>query len=316
MKKPIGISPMNDMAFKKAFGSPGNEIALISLLNAILKLLIPIVEVRIMNPYNLQDFESDKLSILDIKATDRTGATYHIEMQLTPFSGLVQRIVFYGCELYAGQLKAGDDYTKLAPVYSICIVAGILWKDLKKGENAKKVHQRFRLCDLETGLVLNDTLQIHTLELGRYTVTEVELRTASAEDCWLFWFLYADKYGPDELLKLFPEEAFQTATRAIIQIAEKTEDKAMYDAREKAIRDFQTAISSALQEGRQEGEQKGRQEGEQKGRQEGELIGRIVILQELLEIPEPTRDELSAFEMTQLAELAERLRLQLRSRGD
>ena len=304
MTKPIGISPMNDMAFKKAFGSPGNEIALISLLNAILKLLLPIVAVRIMNPYNLQDFESDKLSILDIKATDRTGATYHIEMQLTPFNGLVQRIVFYGCELYAGQLKAGDDYTKLAPVYSICIVAGILWKELKKGENAQKVHQRFRLCDLETGLVLDDTLQIHTLELGRYNLTESELKTASAEDCWLYWFLYADQYGPEELLKLFPEEAFQTATRAIIQIAEKTEDKAMYDAREKANRDFQTAISSA------------HQEGEVKGRQEGTLIGRVETFQELLGITEPTREELSNFDIPQLTELADRLQRQLRSRGN
>ena len=73
----------------------------------------PITDVTIENPYNLQDFESDKLSILDIKAMDQSGAIYDIEMQLTVFTGLVQRIVFYGCELYAGQLKAGEDYDQL-----------------------------------------------------------------------------------------------------------------------------------------------------------------------------------------------------------
>ena len=80
---PIGIRPTNDFAFKKTFGSPENKVALISLLNAILALPSPISDVTIENPYNLQDFHDDKLSILDVKATDEWGAIYDIEMQLT-----------------------------------------------------------------------------------------------------------------------------------------------------------------------------------------------------------------------------------------
>ena len=114
--QPIGIRPTNDFAFKKTFGSPENKLALISLLNAILTLPVPIVDVTIENPYNLQDFQNDKLSILDIRAVDQRGAIYDVEMQLSTHSGLVKRIVFYGCEVYAGQLKAGDDYSKLKPV--------------------------------------------------------------------------------------------------------------------------------------------------------------------------------------------------------
>ena len=83
----------------------------------------------IENPYNLQDFQNDKLSILDIRAVDQRGAIYDVEMQLSTHSGLVKRIVFYGCEVYAGQLKAGDDYSKLKPVYSICLLEGQLWDD-------------------------------------------------------------------------------------------------------------------------------------------------------------------------------------------
>jgi predicted transposase/invertase (TIGR01784 family) len=51
----------------------------------------------IENPFNLQDFQDDKLSILDIRATDQRGAIYDIEMQLSSHSGLVKRIVCYGC---------------------------------------------------------------------------------------------------------------------------------------------------------------------------------------------------------------------------
>ena len=88
----------------------GEPRRLISLLNAILRPKEPIVDVTLENPFNPQDFQDDKLSILDIKAVDRTGAIYDVEMQLTTYEGLVQRIVFYGCELYAGQLKSGDEY--------------------------------------------------------------------------------------------------------------------------------------------------------------------------------------------------------------
>jgi hypothetical protein len=45
--QPIGIRPANDFAFKKTFGSPENKQALISLLNAILSLPVPIVDVTI-----------------------------------------------------------------------------------------------------------------------------------------------------------------------------------------------------------------------------------------------------------------------------
>jgi predicted transposase/invertase (TIGR01784 family) len=67
----IGIKPTNDFAFKKTFGTEANKLSLISLLNAVLCLEPPIVDVTIANPFNLQDFVDDKLSILDIKAIDK-----------------------------------------------------------------------------------------------------------------------------------------------------------------------------------------------------------------------------------------------------
>ncbi len=40
----IGIRPINDFAFKKIFGTAANKLALISFLNAVLRLRIPIVD--------------------------------------------------------------------------------------------------------------------------------------------------------------------------------------------------------------------------------------------------------------------------------
>ena len=220
---PIGIRPINDFAYKKIFGSPANKLALISLLNAILDLQSPIVDLTIENPYNLQDFLDDKLSILDIKATDQSGAIYSIEMQLSIF--------------------AGQDYSLLKPVYSICLIDGIVWPD------STKVHHAFRLTDSESSRTLAGTLEIHTLEFGRYNLEATDLANASLLQQWLYWLLHAHEYESEELLRLFPQPAIQLATHTIVRIAEKTEDKTMYDAREKAIRDRQWALNASFREG-------------------------------------------------------------------
>jgi predicted transposase/invertase (TIGR01784 family) len=216
-------------------------------------------------------------------------------MQVSVLAGLVQRIVFYGCELYAGQLLQGDRWTELNPVYSICLLDGILWRD------AAQVHHTFRLTDQKSGRVLAGTLEIHMLELGRYNKGESDLASASLFDCWLFWFLHAHEYGPETLLKLLPQQAIQQATRTIARIAEITEDKAMYDARQLAIRDRETALHSAYQEGVNEGEIKGE-------------IKLIRALQGILGLPVTEERELQAMTLAQLAAITSGLQANLRTR--
>jgi len=297
--QPIGIRPTNDFAFKKTFGSPENKQALISLLNAILSLPVPIVDVTIENPYNLQDFQNDKLSILDIRAVDQRGAIYDVEMQLSTHSGLVKRIVFYGCEVYAGQLKAGDDYSVLKPVYSICLLEGQLWDD------SPKVHHAFRLVDQDSGRLLAETLEIHTLELGWYNLQESDLETASLLDRWLYWLLHAHQYDAKKLRSLFPQPEFQRATDSIDRIAKKTEDKAMYDTREKAIRDQQWILNAARREGREEGEIK------------GEIKGEVKLIQTLQEILGGPVSDAAVFQgrsLEQLRAMTEELRKRIQRR--
>ena len=132
-------------------------------------------------------------------------------------SWLRREIVFYGCEVYAGQLKAGDDYSVLKPVYSICLLEGQLWDDFPK------VNHAFRLEDRDSGRLLLDTLEIHTLELGWYNLQESELETASLLDRWLYWLLHAHQYDAKKLGSLFSQPEFQKATDSIDRIAKKAE---------------------------------------------------------------------------------------------
>jgi predicted transposase/invertase (TIGR01784 family) len=292
---PLGINPTNDFAFKKTFGTPENRPCLISLLNAILRPKEPIVDVTLKNPFSPQDFQDEKLSVLDIKAADRTGAIYDVEMQLTTYEGLVQRMVYYGCQLYAGQLKKGRKHRALRPVYTIWLVNGILWLD------AIRVHHAFRLADLETGRILAGTLEIHTLELARYNLQESDLRSAGELDCWLYWLLHAHEYESGALLKLLPQPAIRQATETLVRIAQITEDKAMYDARERAIRDRQWELDAR------------ERKGEIKGRTE-EKIETIHILQGLLCIPRSDEQELHSMTLEQLQSMTTDLQEKLRRR--
>ena len=248
----LGISPINDFAFAKTFARPKNKVALISLLNAILQLERPIEDVTIRNPFNFQDFADDKLTILDIKATDTQGRIFNVEMQLSVHLGLVERMVYYGCEVYTDQLRKGDDFSELNPVFAICILNSVLWR-----ENPK-VHHCFRMTDEESGRVLSNTIEIHMLELGWYNLTEADLNRANPVDRWLYWLLNAQRYEADQLRNLFPEPGLRAATESLVQIHEKTEDKLMYDAREKAIRNHKWAIHSSIEAGKIEGRIEGK----------------------------------------------------------
>jgi predicted transposase/invertase (TIGR01784 family) len=168
-----------------------------------------------------------------------------------------------------------------------------------------KVHHAFRLVDRDSGRLLGETLEIHTLELGWYNLQESELGTASLLDRWLYWLLHAHQYDAQTLGSLFSQPEFQKATDSIDRIAKKTEDKAMYDTREKAIRDQQWILNAARREGLEEGEIKGREEGE---------IKLIQTLQEILGGPVSDAAVFQGRSLEQLRAMTEELRKKIQRR--
>ncbi len=94
-------------------------------------------------------------------------------------------------------------------------------------------------------------------------------------------------------------------------IAAKTEDRVMYDHREKAQRDEQWH-QWALQVARDEGREQGREEGLERGA----VVGRIQLLQQLLEEDESSLEALRDLPMEELSATLADLQQRLRSRGD
>lgn len=188
-----GIDPRVDFAFKRLFGDPRNSHLAKSLINATFEdsSLAPIVDLQFLNPFNLQETPTDKLSILDIKARDATGRQINLEMQMLVSRTLCPRIVFYLADLHSSQLQSGQDYDTLCPTISIVFVNQILFPDVDK------VHSRFQMCDKSCGIVFSNQIEIHVIELPRLLSS---LKSpSSALEQWVYFFLNAREFDMNTL---------------------------------------------------------------------------------------------------------------------
>jgi predicted transposase/invertase (TIGR01784 family) len=292
MPNPIGILAWIDFAFKKIFGKPGNEVCLISFLNAVLDLPHPVESVEFLNPFSLKEFKEAKLICVDVKATDSEKRVFIVEVQMVVTPSFAKRAVYYAAKAYFDQLAVGQGYGKLKATYAICLLMRPLWAD-------SKLHHHFRLVEKESGVVLDDAIEIHTLELSKYEKPATDLSEASALEQWCYWIKYSHEHTEDELRALLPGLAFLHATQELKEIQEVTEERQMYDSREKAVRDLESGLIDAREEGFQIGIEKGIEKGE---------IRLIQTLQEILGEHVSEETELRVYSMEQLQALAADLR--------
>ena len=251
--------------------------------------------IRLIGPAHASwNFAESKLIVLDVRCRDSAGRWLNVEMQVSVYAGLIERLVYYACSMYVDQLSKGGNYALASPAISICLLNHVLFQE------SSQAHHRFQMQDRASGRKLDNAVEVHTVELTKYNLVEETISGGSKLEQWAFLLLRAQDYDAPTLKCLLPGIEFETAIDTIEIISEKTEDKQMYDQREKAQRDYEWALSGARQEGREE------------GREEGKLAGKIQMLQELLGEP-PTDDaELAAFGAEaltiRLAELQQRLR--------
>ncbi|MCA9135743.1 MAG: Rpn family recombination-promoting nuclease/putative transposase [Planctomycetales bacterium] len=279
--------------FKLLFGSLENTDLLIHMLNAVLQPEHPIEEVEILNPYNDKMFEEDKLSIVDVKARDSSGAWYVIEVQTTIPGELRNRLVFYTAELFTRQMNEGTTYGQLRPAISICFLTDPLFKEVEFG------HLRFALHDAAHSLTFGDQIQLHLIQLSKYHLDVADLADANAFERWVYFLTESQNREPDELRLLLPDAAFYKATEILEMIAKSPELRLIYDDRAKEAKDRFSEIKDA----------------EAKGAERGKLIGRIQTLQEVVGDPVVDESDLADHDLESLRQIVSELRLRFGKRG-
>lgn len=203
----------NDIAFRKIFGNENRKETLISFLNAVLDFHGDqrIVQVAILNPYQLPKLKGGKVTIIDVKATDQLGRTYIVEMQVGDLDGFEKRVLFYSSKSYSDQIKRADFYRKLRPV----IFIGILDFEQTKNENYLS---RSQIRDVETGEQTIKDMEFTFIELPKFNKQLPELTTLIEK--WVYFIKNAeslevipDNINDEGLQSAYEEANVQTWTQ-------------------------------------------------------------------------------------------------------
>ena len=243
------IDPKIDCVFKALLGAEENRNLLIHFLNAFLaeELGAPIVWVDILNPYNAKEFISDKLSIVDVKAQDRLGRLYQVEIQLSNHANLPARIIYNWADIYSQQLKSGQDYCELKPTYSIWLLAENLLTDDKDYVHHYKIRD-------ERGNTFTPHGGIWLLELAKFTAGRVE----SEDQRWLQFFKVGEQLNDAALPGWMMSEEMKQAMNTLTAFSEKAREYFQYQARQEYLR-IQRTIERDREEKRLEMEQTARE---------------------------------------------------------
>lgn len=89
----------------------------------------------------------------------------------------------------------------------------------------EQAHHRFHMLDRESGREIRNAIEVHTVELTKYSLQEQTIAKASKLHQWAFLLLYAQNYDSETLRQLLPGIEFETAISTIEIISAKTEDK-------------------------------------------------------------------------------------------
>jgi predicted transposase/invertase (TIGR01784 family) len=273
------VNPKNNVAFKKIFGNEQQKEILISFLNAVLDLNgdRAIEDLEILNPYQAPKLEGLKYTLLDVRARDKRGVTFIVEMQLENIPGLTKRFVYYAAKAYVSQIERGEDYPKLNRV----IFIGILDFVAFSGEKYLTRHALLNTATCEQEI---KEIEFNFIELPKFTKEEPELE--SILEKWLFFLKKATEQ--EAVPASANTRALQVAYEIANQFSWSQAELEVYDYWGMKAQDERGALDEARHEGEQIGLQKGRQQGEQtglkKGQQQGERQATLKSLRQILTI--------------------------------
>ncbi len=260
------------------------------------------MSVEIVNPIVWKEFEADKLSILDILAIDNADRRLNVEVQRTKSSWLPQRLTYYSATQLVDQIGDGDSYRKLRPSIGICILNSVHFSQLSE------YHSEFRLRT-RSGLELTNCLEIHLLELPKYTPLDDNVQIADPRDQWMYFFRRAEGSTVEELLDRLPDPVFKRAVGVLEMISRTPDQRRHYDARLKWELDENTRIQTAFEEGEAKGKTEGEARGEARVR-----IELIRTLEELLRLQISSDAELRGKSLEELQQRAQFLQEMIRNR--
>lgn len=224
-------------------------------------------ETRILNSFLRKLHEDDKLGILDVRIQMNNDTEIDVEIQLSELKVWADRSLFYVAKMYTEQIERGQKYDVLKKCVSISILDFILFPA------ETEFYSCFHIREDKRQFLYTDKMEFHVIELPKLPAvlkeesTELEL-----------WAKFINAERKEEFDMLAEKNPYIDSAYKQLQIISQDKQKRLeYEAREKAVRDYNQGMYEAEQRGIQIGEQRGIQIGEQRGEQRVNDLYSILI---------------------------------------
>ena len=250
------MKPKVDMAFKEIMM---DEKARIGFLSAMLKIRPEdIKETRILNANLRKGHEDDKQGILDVRILMNDAVEINVEIQLTRLKVWANRALFYLAKMYADQIAPKQNYG----VFKKCVSISIL--DFKLLPEEEDFYSCFHIREDTRNFIYTDKMEFHVLELPK-------LPEELKEDCSNIelWAKFINAERKEEFDMLAQKDPYIKSAYEQLQVVSQDKEKRLeYEARQKAIWDYNQMVLEA----EERGEERGRKQGEKRA---GERINKL-----------------------------------------
>ena len=258
------LDPKNDLTFKRVFGN--HPHLLVSFLNALLP-LDPgreVVEIEYLPVELVPEIPEVRNSIVDVRCRDREGRHFIVEMQMLWTDSFFRRVLFNASKAYVRQLKTGQHYHYLQPVYSLNLINAVFRLEAPEWYHHYRIVNR---ADTEERI---EGLEFVFVELPKFAPQTFPERKLMA--LWLRFLTEVGEGEGEPAGELMDQTEVREALELVRESAFTEEELAAYDHYWDGVRVERTLLSDAAVAGEvtglAKGLAKGREEGGEQARRE------------------------------------------------
>lgn len=267
------MKPKIDFAFKEIMT---DAEARKGFLSAVLKLKPgDIRETNILNTFLRKIHKEDKQGILDVRISMNNNTEIDVEIQLAELRVWPDRSLFYISKMFAEQIEAGQEYDVLKKCVSISIL------DFKLLEG-RDFYSCFHLREDTRNTLYTDKIEFHVLELPKLPEELKEDNNGI-----LLWAKFINSERKEDFEMIAEKDQYiGSAYKRLQNISQDRQMQLEYEAREKAVRDYNQMMKEA--------------------REDGERTGRESALKGIMEI---CRDDLGLTRTETITKIAEKFKI-------
>lgn len=260
------LDPKADLTFKLVFGEHPDLV--MSLLNALLPLDDDgqIASVEYMTPEMVPENPGKKDSVVDVRCIDEKGRQFIVEMQLYWNEFFQQRVLLNASKAVVRQLKKGEDYNLIQPVYCLNLV-----NDVGFESGPDEFYHDYAIVNVEHSDRIIEGLRFVFVELPKFKPKTIAERKMAV--LWLRFLTEISGNTEDAPAELLENELTSKALSIVEKSAMSEAQLYAYEKFWMGITDEKGFFEARYNKGRAEGRAEGKKEANRENARKMKKLG-------------------------------------------